>query len=120
MLPNRPESSESGVMNFDVFGGPGTHWVAWICRPAFTVYFDSFGVPMPDTMRAYLKKHPGTHWNNAGQIQSFDSNLCGYYCVDFVKNCHDAKGPQDVIEWLNEYRPFAGTNESKLISKMRK
>ena len=107
-------------MNFDVFGGPGTHWVAWICRPTFTVYFDSFGVPMPDSIRDYLDMHSGTHWSNTGQIQSFASNLCGYYCVDFMKECWDASHPLEIIKWLNEYRPFPGSNESELLSNLKK
>ena len=120
-LPEKPMLNESGVMNFDVLGNPGTHWVSWICRGGsrpFTVYFDSFGVPIPDTLRVYLNKHPGTHWANSGEIQSMDSVLCGYYCVDFIKACHDASSPMEVIDWLNEYKPWPGSNEKTLIKNL--
>lgn len=115
-----PALSESGVMNLAALDEPGTHWVAWVCRPKFTVYFDSFGVPPPDTMKKYLSRHPGTHWRTDSEIQSLESVMCGYYCEDFIKSCWNARNILAVTKWLNEYKPFPDANEKTLISNLKK
>ena len=28
-LPTKPNKKECGIINFDMSGGPGTHWFAW-------------------------------------------------------------------------------------------
>jgi hypothetical protein len=75
---------------------------------------------MPDVMKKYLSQHPGSHWCTDSEIQSLTSVMCGYYCADFIKSCWDAKHVLSVIKWLNEYDPFPGENEEKLISNLKK
>lgn len=104
-LPAKPSAVECGVMNLDDSDGNGTHWVAWLCSKAFSVYFDSYGVDMPDAMMKYLRQHRGKLLASDGAIQSADTVTCGYYCVDFIRSCHDKSLP-DIVDWLNNYDPF--------------
>lgn len=124
-LPKIPNKEESGVMNFDLSTGGGTHWVAWICSGGskgaspFTMYFDSFGLGLPDTIKAYLSKHVGKHYRSSSEIQDIKSDLCGYYCVDFIKECYN-KDIDGMIDYIDDYQPWAGQNESELIKKLKK
>ena len=66
----------------------GTHWIATYLD-VFThnlYYFDSFGAPMPDTMKKNLQKYKNIKrikFNN-WQCQDLNSSLCGYFCLFFL------------------------------------
>ena len=76
--------------------GNGTHWVLAkiycdedreenkvraegdkICE---ALYFDPFGIDMPNEVRAFLKPYAPIPWNNR-QIQSINTSECGWYCL---------------------------------------
>jgi len=124
-IPNKPVPGECAVMNLDSSGGKGTHWVAWVCstdnNTKFSVYFDSFGLPMPDNLLKYLKKIGKIFINNE-QIQQDSSVRCGYYCIDFIESCH-GKSLSQIADWLYEYIPVntvgSSKNESDLIKKFK-
>lgn len=74
------------VANTDTSDKPGTHWIAiYIDQNGDGKYFDSYGVGpiIPyhiDRIRRNCKRY---EWNDQ-QIQSFDSQVCGEYCIMFL------------------------------------
>ena len=46
------------------------------------LYFDSFGIDMPNDVREYLKNFSPVVWNNR-HIQNIQSDVCGWFCLLF-------------------------------------
>ena len=79
------------VINLNEYSDIGTHWVALYVREASpkdvqnnnVTYFDSFGVE-------HILKEIKTFINNKNikinifRIQSYDSIMCGYFCIGFI------------------------------------
>ena len=78
------------VINLNEYSDIGTHWVAlYVCEASpkdvqnnNVTYFDSFGVE-------HILKEIKTFNNknikiNIFRIQSYDSIMCGYFCIGFI------------------------------------
>jgi hypothetical protein len=74
------------VANTDPRGMPGSHWVAYFHPDAeHAEFFDSYG-NKPDEFN--LKVWPSMTCNSTS-FQSYDSDVCGQYCIYFlVKRQH--------------------------------
>ena len=66
----------------------GTHWTGCVVKNNQVLYFDSFGVPAPET---FEKQIPLTknltslnYWYNPYQIQMIGQGRCGLYVVLFI------------------------------------
>jgi len=75
------------IVNLDNAGGGGTHWTALYFDGKLNIYFDSFGVAPPKNIERLL----GNFIYNTEQIQDLNSELCGYYCVLFVKYLYHSR-----------------------------
>jgi hypothetical protein len=62
---------------------PGTHWVAFWVEKKKCCYFDSFGVPPPLAVQAFLKSMVRYPYSNI-TIQNLNSSVCGWYCIHFL------------------------------------
>jgi hypothetical protein len=75
------------IVNLDNSKGGGTHWVALIHKPEYTIYFDSFGViPAPQIINNCKSK---ILYYSIFIIQQQLSVLCGYFCIGllhFIQN----------------------------------
>ena len=60
--------------------GNGTHWTCLINLNNTIIYFDSYGGPPPMSVLDKTKKYK-RRFHNSIQIQQFNSNVCGYYCI---------------------------------------
>ena len=72
------------VINLDEYSDIGTHLVALYVNNNISVtYFDSFGVEhIPKEIKGFINnKNIKT---NTFRIQSYDSIMCGYFCIDFI------------------------------------
>lgn len=71
------------VANTDQTGRPGTHWVA-IFHPSKSCveFFDSFGFH-PHDLGFNFSSFTLSNYNQK-QVQSFDSQVCGHYCIYFL------------------------------------
>lgn len=68
------------IMNTDKAGQPGEHWVAyWFDSSNACEFFDSYGL----APSAFGFSHTCTHYNTKC-IQSYDSNVCGHYCLYYL------------------------------------
>ena len=71
------------MINFDKDESIKTHWIALYMNANNIVYFDSFKVEhVPKEIRkAMANKNIIT---NIYRIQSYDSIMCGYFCIGFI------------------------------------
>lgn len=74
------------VANMDDHRKKGSHWIAiYIDKHGFGTYFDSYGLPPVsqhhiDRLQRNCKRFK---WNKQ-RLQSFDSSVCGQYCIVFL------------------------------------
>ena len=63
----------------------GTHWTCLVLINSYAIYWDSFGLSIPTTIKKFifLKKCKKIYYS-IDQIQKLDSNLCGYYVLYFL------------------------------------
>ena len=82
-LPNKIKD-EAYVINLDEHSDIGTHWIALYVKNNDITYFDSFGVEhIPKEIKAFIKnKYIKV---NIFKIQAYDSIMCRYFCVGFIK-----------------------------------
>lgn len=77
---------ECGIVNLDVAGGPGTHWVAYVKKRKNIrdiYYFDSMGdLSPPEELQRYFTGKRVFY--NFRRYQKFDSFLCGHLCLIFL------------------------------------
>lgn len=81
--PNGPCSKESAVINLDDNKGCGTHWVCYIKRGNYIIYYDSFGVQPPSELLDYFGPKVRIDYNY-GQDQGVLQVTCGYLCLLFL------------------------------------
>jgi hypothetical protein len=78
----------SYVVNLDSKNG-GSHWVALIYEPLYSIYFDSYGViPPPEIINNIRSK---TLYHSNFIIQDENSVLCGWYCIAFLYFIQNSK-----------------------------
>lgn len=86
-LPLKPHYYECGVVNLDNHENSGTHWVAYIKKGDYCVYFDSFGdLRPPEEFVRYMSKHVVNIEYNYTRVQKFNTKNCGHLCLAFLCN----------------------------------
>jgi hypothetical protein len=117
-LPNEKRVGSYIINMQDHHDGNGTHWIAFIIfENAKCLYFDSYGVQAPKNILEYLKIFKPIATNKR-QIQYIDSDMCGYFCLAFIKwfNSVDPK-KHDVFELYDDFIN-AFSNNLKLNDKI--
>lgn len=78
--------NESFVINLDLSGQSGSHWVAVKKSNNNVFYFDSFGTPPIDEVITRYGQHSDFYWNDKIiQDPHSPSPSCGYLCISFLK-----------------------------------
>jgi hypothetical protein len=96
-LPKEP-NGKFYVINMDDEKGPGTHWVSiYCCHPDIDYYFDSFGVEPPEEVLKFIKSDEKKLIVNDVQIQSMDSNNCGYFACIVLKQLDEGYNFSTII-----------------------
>ena len=71
------------MINFDKDESIKTHWIALYMNANNIVYFDSFKVEhVPKEIRKVMANK--NIITNIYRIQSYDSIMCGYFCIGFI------------------------------------
>jgi len=81
-------SSTFGDLNASDFNfGVSSHWVCIVNKPdsKYIEYFDSFGVPPPDSFLEYMRRSNKQPVGTTNEIQNINSDACGWYCVNYEK-----------------------------------
>ena len=80
------------IVNESDFGTRGTHWVAvYFDLDGNCEYFDSYGqFPVPAIERFLSHNTRGVCQMNTKQFQSYNSDVCGQYCIYYLtKRCEN-------------------------------
>jgi hypothetical protein len=99
------------IINLDDTGNEGTHWTTLIVTEKLSYYFDSYGCPPPEQIIAFCKS-PNSHlYFNTRVIQDLESELCGFYCMAFIKYVNNCK---DILKKANDFSNMFDDSESEL------
>ena len=72
------------ICNTDISSKPGKHWIAIYIENNKGEYFDSYGLPPLKEFELFLSNNTSKWEFNDKQLQSFDSSVCGEYCVVYL------------------------------------
>lgn len=111
-----PWDEEYLILNLEDSGNKGSHWTAVCNKPNddYIYYFDSFGVSIPDTILKYMKRSGKQVAGVTNEIQNFDSEACGYYCVNFLLQ---RKQGIDVYDTLYSFHDNGSIDNDKILGK---
>ena len=120
-LPKRIFKNECGVVNSDKIGGEGKHWLAYYNDPKskYIEFFDSYGLYPCKEILKYLKTSGKDILYNSSQIQSNDSVLCGYYCVNYIRERSKGVKPYDVLYKFKQKPSLMNENLVKRTTQLR-
>ena len=96
-LPKKLKLNACGILNLDASSGDGTHWIVWFRKGKDKFYFDSYGVPPPSELIAYLKS---PIFYNSGRVQQNGEVFCGHLCLFALKQLSLGNILQTVINYL--------------------
>ena len=89
------------VINLEEYYDIGTLWVALYVNNKSAKYFDSFGIEdIPKEIRVFIGSKDMIA--SIYRIQSYDSIMCGYYCIDFTD--YMLKG-NSLTDFTNHFSP---------------
>ena len=83
--------------NLDSSSGDDTHWVMWFKNGEDKFYFDSYGVPPPCDLIAYLKS---PIFYNSERDQQNGVVSCGHLCLFALKQLSLGNNLQTVINYV--------------------
>ena len=95
------EKNGAYVINLDEYHDIGTYWIALYVNNKTVTYFDSFGVEhIPREIMKFIvcKKII----INVYRIQSYDSIMCGYFCIGFINFIFNGKS---LADYTNLFSP---------------
>ena len=107
---NLPKTIKKGayVINLDEYENTDAHWVSLFVKPKYTVYFDSFGVEhIPKEINKFINNDIES---NIFRIQAYDSNMCGYFCIEFIN--YMLKG-ETLLDYPNLFSPNERTKKER-------
>jgi hypothetical protein len=73
------------VINLDTSDQKGTHWTVCYAHPLKSYYFDSYGFVPPLELEQKIKPYI----YNDKDVQDWNSEACGWYCIAFIKFLYD-------------------------------
>lgn len=87
-LPTSIKAPSNFIVNTHTHNLPGEHWIAVSYKNGGIVFaFDPLGAYYPYLLRKFihdrLKPYGGVHYNTE-QIQDFDEQSCGIYCIAWL------------------------------------
>ena len=86
--------------------------IGWFCMQVPKLrYFDSFGVEqIPKEIKKFINNK--NIIGNIFRIQAYDSVMCGYFCIGFIKYMFKGKS---LIDYTNLFSPSNFKNNDDLI-----
>ena len=111
---NLPKIIKKGayVINLDEYENAGTHWIALFVKTNEVIYFDSFGIehiPKEIELAIGNKKIKA----NRFRIQSYDSIMCGYLCIELIKG-------KTLLDYTNLFSPNDFKKNDRVIKRIFK
>lgn len=102
MLPEKPNQTESGIINLDSILSSGTHWTCYFKNNNSAVYFDSYGdVKPPKELVKYLNVTNLEY--NTDKIQNYnDPPICGHLCLEFLKQISNYENINNILHKIKD------------------
>ena len=100
---NFPDKIKDGayIVNLDEYSDIGTHWIALYVNNKAVTYFDSFGIEhIPQEIKILVGYKDIIA--SIYRIQSYDSIMCGYFCVGFIDFMFKGKS---LTDYTNLFSP---------------
>ena len=99
------------IINLDTSNNEGTHWTACYSHPLKSCYFDSYGFLPPLELENKIKPFI---YNNK-DIQDWNSDACGWFCIAFIKFLYDKSDKETAYkEFLKLFSNNTKENDKKL------
>ena len=101
-LPDKIKDRAYAV-NLDEYSDIGAHWIALYVNNRGVLYLNSFGIE-------HISKEVKTFVNNKNiianifRIQSYDSVMCGYFCIGFIDYMFMGKSLTDYTISPNNFK----------------
>jgi hypothetical protein len=104
------------IINLDTSDHEGTHWTACYSHPLKSLYFDSYGFIPPLELEQKIKPYI----YNDKDIQDWNSEACGWFCIAFIKFLYD-KNDKEIAykEFLKLFSSNTKENDKKLKEYLR-
>ena len=81
-LPNKIKKG-AYLINLDEYENIGTHWISLFVKANKVIYFDSFVIEhIPKEINKFINNN--NIESNIFRMQSYDSIMCGYFCIEFI------------------------------------
>lgn len=107
------------VINMQDSTGPGSHWVlVYDCRPDTCIYFDSYGISPPESIRAFMRKSKTKAGKKKklvytdSQYQELSTATCGVFCIHVANELRAGKTLAYVIK--HSLAPSGGSDRDPL------
>ena len=91
------------IVNLNNSDEAGSHWTCIInLHNDHIIYFDSYGAPAPQQAE-FAMKNTGNKkcYYNTMQLQSLNSNVCGYYCIFVIELLQKRYKFLDIIDMFS-------------------
>jgi hypothetical protein len=114
-----PWPEEYLILNLENSGHGGSHWTAVCNKPdsPYIEYFDSFGLPIPQTILNYMRRSKKRVVGSNNEIQSLKSDACGYYAVNYLKQRAAGRSIYDILYQFHKAGALA--NDKILIKDLQ-
>ena len=114
-----PKTIKNGayVINLDEYADVGTHWIALYAKNDEVIYFDSFGVEyIPKEIIKFTGNNKDIKTNTL-RLQTYDSIICGYFCIGFIDFMIAGKS---LIDFTSLFSLYDFKKNDKIITKLFK
>ena len=122
-LPNKIKKG-AYVINLNEYENTGTHWVSLFVKANKAIYFDSFGIEhIPIEIKKFInndttKSSSLEHIeSNIFRIQTYDSIMCRYFCIEFIN--YVLKGKK-LLDYTNLFSANDFKNNDQVIKRIFK
>ena len=102
-LPEHPYTAECGIVNFNTYTKPGSHWVCHYRIKGQRIYFDSYRQITPVEVQHYLKTGPEfQRWKeviqrNTDIVQAPNTVVYKHLCLYVHKSLSNGETFQDIL-----------------------
>ena len=111
-LPNKIKKG-AYVINLEEYENTGPHWVSLFVKANKVIYFDSFGIEhIPKEVNKFINNNIES---NIFRIQAYDSNMCGYICIEFIN--YMLKGKK-LLDYTNAFSPNDFKKNDQVIQRI--
>ena len=112
------------VINLDEYENTGTYWITLFVETNEAIYFDSLGMEhIPKEINKFIKNDTtklsaiARIKSNIFRIQAYDSIMCGYFCIEFIK--YMLKG-KTLLDCTNLFSPNDFKKNDQVIKRIFK